>query len=280
MPTSTEVAVFNPFPGLRPFESEEDYLFFGREQQTDELVRRLRQTRFLAVVGASGGGKSSLVRAGLIPSLHGGAMAPAGSMWRTAIFRPGDRPLENLAAALYDSADLGKALGSRDVDLAILETTLRSSSAGLSAVVQHAHIPANENLLLVADQFEEFFRYRSSPEAEYSEAAPALVKLLLSAAADPAVRIYVALTMRSDFIGNCAALPGLPKAVSDGQYLVPRLSRSELRRAITGPAAVVSCEIAPRLVVRLLNEAGDDPDQLPVLQHALMRSWDGSVASL
>jgi hypothetical protein len=169
---------------------------------------------------------------------------------------------------------LGKALGSRDVDLAILETTLRSSSAGLSAVVQHAHIPANENLLLVADQFEEFFRYRSSPEAEYSEAAPALVKLLLSAAADPAVRIYVALTMRSDFIGNCAALPGLPKAVSDGQYLVPRLSRSELRRAITGPAAVVSCEIAPRLVVRLLNEAGDDPDQLPVLQHALMRSWD------
>lgn len=192
----------------------------------------------------------------------------------SAIFRPGDRPLENLAAALYDSADLGKVQGSRDVDLAILETTLRSSSAGLSAVVQHARIPANENLLLVADQFEEFFRYRSSPQAEYSEAAPGIVKLLLSAAADPAVRIYVALTMRSDFIGNCAALPGLPKAVSDGQYLVPRLSRSELRRAITGPAAVVSCEIAPRLVVRLLNEAGDDPDQLPVLQHALMRSWD------
>src|SRR5271165_3753500 len=154
MPTATGVADFNPFPGLRPFESEEDYLFFGREQQTDELVRRLRQTRFLAVVGASGGGKSSLVRAGLIPSLHGGAMATAGSRWRTAIFRPGDRPLENLAAALYDSADLGKAQGSRDVDLAILETTLRSSSAGLSAVVQHAHIPANENLLLVADQFE------------------------------------------------------------------------------------------------------------------------------
>ena len=89
MSAVAEVAILNPYPGLRPYEPEEDFLFFGREKQIDELVRRLRQTRFLAVVGGSGSGKSSLVRAGLIPVLHGGGMARAGSRWRTVIFPAG-----------------------------------------------------------------------------------------------------------------------------------------------------------------------------------------------
>ena len=273
MITETEVKVANPFPGLRPFEPDEDYLFFGREQQTDELLRRLRRTRFLAVVGSSGSGKSSLARAGLVPSLHGGSMARAGSAWRTAIFRPGDRPIANLAQALYDAAGLAHAQGSRDVDLAIIETILRSSSNGLSAVFEQSQLADNENLLLVVDQFEELFRYHPSSGERDAEGALAFVKLLLRAAADTAIRVYVVLTMRSDFIGSCAEFPELPRAISDGQFLVPRLSRSELRRAITGPVAVAGGEIASRLVVRLLNEAGDDPDQLPVLQHALMRTW-------
>src|SRR6059058_2992056 len=97
----------NPFPGLRPFEPDEDYLFFGRERQTDELLRRLRTTRFLSVLGRSGSGKSSLVRSGLIPSLYGGAMTRAGSRWRVAIMRPGENPLGNLAAALTAPEALG-----------------------------------------------------------------------------------------------------------------------------------------------------------------------------
>src|SRR5579863_989366 len=91
---------FNPFPGLRPFEAEEDYLFFGREKQIDELLRRLRSTRFLTVLGSSGSGKSSLVRAGLIPALQGGFMMSAGSSWRIATFRPAGDPIGNLALAL------------------------------------------------------------------------------------------------------------------------------------------------------------------------------------
>src|SRR5437763_6070753 len=93
-------AQFNPFPGLRPFEAEEDYLFFGREKQIDELLRRLRGTRFLSVVGASGSGKSSLVRCGLIPALQGGSMAGAGSGWRVAVLRPGEDPIGHLAGSL------------------------------------------------------------------------------------------------------------------------------------------------------------------------------------
>ena len=90
----------NPFPGLRPFESNETHLFFGRDGQSEELLRRLKRTRFLAVVGTSGSGKSSLVRAGLLPALQGGLMASAGSDWRIAILRPGGDPIGNLARAL------------------------------------------------------------------------------------------------------------------------------------------------------------------------------------
>ena len=99
----------NPFPGLRPFEEEENHLFFGREGQSDELLSRLQRTRFLAVVGTSGSGKSSLVRAGLLPALYGGMMAGAGSGWRIAVMRPGHSPLGNLAGALAERGVLLEA---------------------------------------------------------------------------------------------------------------------------------------------------------------------------
>src|SRR5712692_9547105 len=97
----------NPFPGLRPFESDEEHLFFGRDGQSDELLRRLRRSRFLGVLGTSGSGKSSLVRAGLLPSLHGGIMTQAGSDWRVALFRPGNDPVGNLAETQKKPSVLG-----------------------------------------------------------------------------------------------------------------------------------------------------------------------------
>jgi hypothetical protein len=102
----------------------------------------------------------------------------------------------------------------------------------------------------------------------------AFVRALLEATKQTEYRVFVALTMRSDFIGDCMEYPGLAEAVNDGQYLVPRMGRDALRSAITGPVAVAGGRIAPRLVLRLLNDLGDNHDQLPVLQHALMRSWD------
>ena len=98
---------FNPFPGLRSFDQDQDYLFFGRERNIDELLKLLRHNRFLAVLGSSGSGKSSLIRAGLVPALFGGSMAWAGSSWRIAVMRPEDDPLGNLAAALSTTEMLG-----------------------------------------------------------------------------------------------------------------------------------------------------------------------------
>jgi uncharacterized protein YkwD/energy-coupling factor transporter ATP-binding protein EcfA2 len=271
--TATAQAIANPFPGLRSFEPEEDFLFFGREERVDELLTKLRRTHFLSVVGSSGSGKSSLVRAGLIPALHGGAMVGSGSNWRVAVFRPGEDPLGRMAQSLSACGLIDNA-ATDGGGTAMLEATLRRSSLGLLESYRLADLGARDNLLVLVDQFEELFRYRAAGDATYQDDAAAFVKLLIAAAEATDSRVYVALTMRSDFIGNCADYPGLPAAVTRGQYLVPRMTRSEMRDAIIGPIAVAGEEIAPRLVVRLLNEAGEDPEQLPVLQHALMRTWD------
>ncbi|MEM7585651.1 MAG: WD40 repeat domain-containing protein [Acidobacteriota bacterium] len=265
----------NPFPGLRAFEPDEDHLFFGREEQIDDLLSRLRRTRFLSVVGTSGSGKSSLIRSGLIPSLYSGFMARAGSSWRVAVMRPGSDPIGNLAAALNQPEVLGGDVELADMNLALLETTLYRSALGLVEAVRQARLAAGENLLVLADQFEELFRFKRNTRIKDSkDSALAFVKLLLEAAQQDDVPIYVVLTMRSDFIGNCTEFPGLAEAINRGQYLVPRMTREERKAAIVGPVAVGGAEISPRLVLRLLNDVGDDPDQLPILQHALMRTWD------
>ena len=260
----------NPFPGLRPFRADEDYLFFGREAQTAELLRLLRVHRLLAVVGTSGSGKSSLVRAGLLPEVQGGAMAEAGSYWEIALLRPGGAPLTNLAQALCD-ADLYDAEDAEN--LPRVAATLRHSGRGLVEAYRQSDIEAETNLLVVVDQFEELFRFHGH-DSDSRDEARAFVNLLLEASQQADVPIYVVLTMRSDYLGDCSQIRGLAEAVNAGEYLIPRLSREQLRAAIEGPVKVRSARMANRLVQNLLNDLGDDPDQLPVLQHALMRTWN------
>ncbi|HEV2864217.1 MAG TPA: penicillin-insensitive murein endopeptidase [Pyrinomonadaceae bacterium] len=263
----------NPFPGLRPFETDEYNLFFGREGQSDELMTRLQRTRFLAVVGTSGSGKSSLVRAGLLPSLYGGLMAGAGSGWRVALTRPGHDPIGNLARSL--AVEVFAEDHDPHVLTTIIETTLRRSTLGLVDAVRQARLPDYENVLVVVDQFEELFRYRAVREGRGTvDDAAGFVKLLLEAARQREVPVYVIITMRSDFLGDCSQFWGLPEAINDGQYLIPRMTRDERREAVAGPVAVGGGRISTPLVQRLLNDVGDNPDQLPILQHALMRTWD------
>jgi WD40 repeat protein/energy-coupling factor transporter ATP-binding protein EcfA2 len=271
----------NPFPGLRPFRDDEEHLFFGRENQVNTMVDKLAATRFLAVVGTSGSGKSSLVNCGLRPALHRGLMAKAGTQWRIAQFRPGTNPLRAMSEALAQDGVLFTGFQSEGLPLAdIVEATLQMSKLGLVDMYQQAPFDESVNLLIVVDQFEELFRYQAlaasptpnSTSVSSDAAAICFVNLLLEAAAS-SQRIYVVLTMRSDFLGDCSRIPGLPEAINRGQYLVPRLTREEIREAIRGPVGVGGARIAPVLLTRLINDVGDSPDQLSILQHALNRTW-------
>ncbi len=262
--TSTALFTGRIYPGLRPFDAEDALLFFGRDRETDELLRHLDDTRFLTVVGLSGSGKSSLVRAGLQPALRRGHLTGAGSQWRIAVMRPGSDPLGGLARVLNDT------LGDRDDRL----RTLHSGNLGLLDAARNGR-KADENLLLVVDQFEEIFRFQDTHRQRADEAAE-FVELLLAASQDyePDWRVYVVITLRSDFLGECARFRGLPEALNESQYLVPRMTRDQLREAINGPASLGGVDLSPQLLEELLEKTGDDPDQLPVLQHLLMRMWE------
>jgi WD40 repeat protein len=286
MTASRAAAGSNPYPGLRPFEEREEHLFFGRERQIDGMVDLLARSRFLAVVGGSGCGKSSLVNCGLQPALRRGLMASAGTAWRMVRFRPGLRPIEALAQGLATAlapadGDAIASLAAADLSAAeVIATQLRLSRLGLVEVAAQAGIGTDANLLVVVDQFEELFRYQVLAEdtaaarmASVQGEAQALVNLLLASGAQQHCPIHLVLTMRSDFLGDCSRFPGLPEAITAALYLVPRLSREERRQAIAMPALVSGTEIDPALLTQLVNDVGDDPDQLSILQHALRRTW-------
>ena len=133
--------------------------------------------------------------------------------------------------------------------------------------------PPGPNFLLVVDQFEEIFRFNQGGAAQ-RDAANEFVSMLLQAAAQKDVPIYIVLTMRSDFIGDCAQFENLAEAVNRGEYLIPRMTRDQFKQSIEGPIRVAGGTLTPRLLQRLLNDLGDQADQLPCLQHALMRTWD------
>jgi WD40 repeat protein len=268
--TSTETRRANPFPGLRPFEEDEDDLFFGRDDQIDDLVGRLRRRRFIAVIGTSGSGKSSLVRAGLLPALHGGFMSGAGSRWRVVTMRPGSSPIANLALALDAAGLAGAPDTAAETRVGLTRAGLDRGSRGLVDVLRDADLGKHDNVLIVVDQFEELFRFQQDNPNE----AAAFVKLLSTASDSPDVLVYVLLTMRSDFLGDCAQFGELAQRINDGLFLVPRMTWDQLRDAIEMPVRAAGADIQAALVTRLLNDLGDNPDQLPVLQHALMRTWD------
>lgn len=273
-----DLIIQNPFPGLRAFEEHEDILFFGREKQVDELLKKLRTTRFLAVIGSSGSGKSSLVKSGLIPALHSGFMSGAGSLWRICSFRPGNDPIYNMAVGLAKPGVLNEDGGEDDPETlaAINESVLRRSSNGLVAAYKQSGLDPKNNLLILVDQFEELFRFSryEKDNKDGKRDSVAFINLLLKATEQREVPVYVVFTMRSDFLGDCTEFRGLPEAINDGDYLVPRMTREERKEAIVAPISVAGANISQRLLNQLLNDVGDNPDQLPILQHALMRTWD------
>lgn len=269
-----------PFPGLRPFTTAEAHLFFGREGLSNEVLKLLvMESNFLAILGASGSGKSSLIRAGLIPNLHSGKLQEENTNWRIVICRPGNNPIGNLAAALActkfkDRLDKTDELNH---EIESIHKILKESSYGILEVLDSFN-DIYEKTLIVVDQFEELFRFGdNNPENKINNER--FVDLLLTASKLEDSTIYTIITMRSEFLGECVKFRNLPEAINKGQYLVPRLSTKNIADTIEGPLAVVGKGISLSLVNHMVNEIGDDMDQLPVLQHALMRTYNFALSN-
>jgi tetratricopeptide (TPR) repeat protein len=264
---STEPSVTAPFVGLRPFDISDARWFFGRDQETAALTLKLRTNRFTAVVGPSGSGKSSVVRAGVVPLLKSDG-------WQQIIIAPGSAPLSRLAGALAD-VEAGDRL--KEARRFRFDVILRGSAYGLAEIAETLR-PDVPRLLLVIDQFEELFRYgdeaSGTARAGMREEARAFVELLLTATARSAGRLQICVTMRSDYFGACSAYVGLAEAVSQSQFLIPLPTREQLDDAIHKPIALIGASIEENLVQRLLVDVEEEQDKLPLLQHTLRRLWE------
>lgn len=251
----------NPFKGLEAFQQTDAAFFFGREGLIKKALAALkpgRARRFLAVVGASGSGKSSLVRAGVIPQVRSGAL-PGSDQWRVAIFTPGDQPTRALATRIAPMLP-------EDVDADAVQKALSTGMDGLSTVAQRLLIdaPPTAMLMLIVDQFEETFT--RAPES----AARSFIGLLEHAATVPNGRCIVVLTMRADFFDRLGRYPDFAELFEADQLLiVTEMTQSNLLRAITGPAEAVSLMYEDGLADRILEDVRRQPGSLPLLQYAL-----------
>lgn len=258
-----------PYPGLRPFEASEWTIFFGRERMIDDVIDRLARQRLVLIHGASGSGKSSLVRAGVLPRLarqhqrHGAA-------WSTAAMRPSGGPLWNLARMF---ATLDNRGGDAEHIAAILQR-FNVRGASLSGIASEIQSLRGRSLCLLIDQFEELFRFEKETSREEAELFVDLISGAVNAADAPDVAgIHVVVTMRSEFLGECARFDRLADTINQAQYLVPRMDRDALMRAVRRPAQLYNGFIDENLADRLIASVAGRVDELPLLQHGLMLLW-------
>lgn len=253
----------NPYKGLQAFQMADEQDFFGREKLTEKLLARLESEgadgRFLAIVGPSGSGKSSLVKAGLIPALWRGEL-PGSERWFITDLIPGMHPLDQLEVALIKIA-------THHPD-SIHEQLVRDER-GLVRAAQIILPDDNSELVVVIDQFEEVF---SLVEAE--ERRVHFLDLLRTAVQDPQSRIRVILTLRADFYDRPLQYPTFGELVRSYMETVLPLSAEELEQAIVGPAQRVGIEFEEGLVASIVSDVNYQPGALPLLQYALTELFE------
>ncbi|MEV6603081.1 NACHT and WD repeat domain-containing protein [Kutzneria sp. NPDC051319] len=240
-----------PYLGLAAFQAADADRFFGREILVESLRDQVRQHRLVGVLGASGSGKSSLLRAGLVST----ARMPS------VVFTPGMHPMEECAVQLA-------VLTGESAPLLRQELAADPTALHLRIRQTLAANPGRTDLLLVVDQFEELFTL-CGDAAERQDFITALVHAATTASS----QTRVVLGVRSDFFTHCAGYPELHDALSDGQVLVGPMTSDELREAIVKPAAAANLTVDTALVTRLVAETANRPGVLPLVSHALLETW-------
>jgi len=258
----------NPYRGLKSFGAEHAPIFFGRGPETDALISRVRDgARLLAVVGASGSGKSSLVAAGLLPRLAAGAV-PGSKSWVMVRFTPaecGDNPFRALALALLPRLPVG----SPDADADSMTARLAAEPGCIESLAERLldGKPAHAELLLFADQFEELFTARVTQKYR----AP-FVALLEAVAA--ARRVRWVLSLRADYYPHCTEYPGLAALLRDGSFPLAAPDRRALTKMVEGPARAAGLDVEEGLADEIANDAGQGPGRLALVEFALEKLYD------
>ncbi len=245
-----------PYKGLHYFDENDANLFFGRERLVATLVEDLAEHHWLTVVGASGSGKTSLARAGLIPALKA-----ASRDWIIHILTPTAHPLEALAIQLTRGTESTTATTMLIDDLARDARALRIHCS--------KSIDASSRLLLVIDQFEELFTL-CRDECERQRFIDSLLRATAPELDQP---IYVVVALRADLYEQCAVYANLREALSQRQEFIGPMTTEGMRRAIEEPAARGKWELEPGLVELILRDVGNEPGALPLLSHALLETW-------
>ncbi|MEH2026999.1 nSTAND1 domain-containing NTPase [Nostoc sp.] len=261
-----------PYMGLSAFLEEDSQYFYGREALTQQLIHQLRDRSFLAVIGASGSGKSSIVQAGVIPQLRLGKQIPSSEQWWIRSIRPGANPLEalarRLAAAVREPGE--NDFSSSSSPHLLLEGIFHQ---GVEGFVYWIRNQPHRVLVLVVDQFEELFTLAPTPDREL------FLELLLGAVQYAGDRFKLIITLRADFIASCLEVPALAKALQDLSVLIPpKLSLDDYRRVILNPAQQVGLKVETELVEVLLRELNHSPGDLPLLEFVLEQLWQHRVA--
>ncbi len=264
----SEIWPFKPYVGLRPFEKREWPIFCGRERIVEEILEVLGRSHFAFVIGASGCGKSSLVRAGVLATAEG-LHGMVGVRWRTVTMRPGVKPLWSLAEEILK---VGRKQGEK-IDpekVAELSIIIQHSEKGLEVIPEFVDLKPNENFLLLVDQFEELFRFETNAD-EYERQA--FVALLVRVQRERPPGLYVLATMRAEFYGECTIYSGLTDVVNRTTYLVPPMTLEGMREAIGRPVSLKGGVVEDRLADQLLTDVERRTDDLPILQHTLSWLW-------
>ena len=287
-----------PYLGLVPFEERDARLFYGRDELADRLVRRLAErldgAGILLVAGESGSGKSSLLRAGLLPRLAAGALGPGSERWPRRVIRPTASPLRELAMGLAEMAGADPVSVYRSLSAAPDEAPMLAEQAARTATGRGADpgsdgpagaaAGAPPRLVLVVDQFEELFTAGEDGDVDAAE-RKAFVTALHAAATIPAgprgvPPALVVAAVRADYLGRLIAYPPLKAALDAGLFTVGPMSEAELRLAVTGPAAEAGLVVEPAVVEAVIAELRDEgggglgSGVLPLMSQAMAATWE------
>ena len=266
----------SPYRGLAAFRQADALFFFGREEFTEQLVSSVRQQDLVAViVGPSGSGKSSAVFAGLLPQLEEEAD------WLVVSMRPGGRPFHALAAALLPLLDNSLSEADHLIEIQKLAQAMAAGELPLFLIIERIlkQHPETEHLLLVVDQFEELFTQRSDPD-EQRQFLDELLSASVAGSASEAGSAHlssplvVLLTLRADFMGQALAHRPFADALQEGALLLGPMNRAELQAVVEKPAELQGAAFETGLIPRILDDVGEEPGNLPLLEFALSLLWE------